>query len=46
MLWFAFWSFLVLWLFGIISGFALGGALHLLLIAALGAALLRIIQEQ
>ncbi len=46
MLWFTFWSLLVLWLFGAISGIAFGGALHILLIGALGAALLRISQEQ
>lgn len=46
MLWIAFWSLLVLWLFGTVAGFVPGNTLHLLLVAAFGAALLRIIQEQ
>ena len=46
MLWFAFWSLLALWLFGTVSGIAFGGTLHILLLGALSAGLLRIIREQ
>lgn len=44
MLWLIFMIMLVLWLFGFISGYTLGGFLHLLLIVAVAAILIRIIQ--
>jgi hypothetical protein len=44
MLWLIFMIMLVLWLFGFISGYTLGGFLHLLLIVAIAAILIRIIQ--
>jgi multisubunit Na+/H+ antiporter MnhF subunit len=44
MLWLIFSILLVLWLLGFVSGVTLGGFLHLLLILAVAAILIRIIQ--
>ncbi len=44
MLWLIFTILLVMWLLGMISGYTLGGFLHLLLIIAIAAVLIRIIQ--
>lgn len=46
MLWLIFVVLLVLWLLGMISGYTLGGFLHLLLIVAIAAILIRVIQGQ
>lgn len=44
MLWTIFVILLVLWLLGLVSGYTLGGFIHLLLIVAIVVALIRIIQ--
>jgi len=44
MLWLIFTIVLVMWLLGMISGYTLGGFLHLLLIIAVAAVLIRVIQ--
>lgn len=44
MLWLIFTILLVMWLLGMISGYTLGGFLHLLLIIAVAAVLIRVIQ--
>lgn len=44
MLWFIFWVVLVLWLVGMVSSYTMGGLLHLLLIVAIAAVLIRLIQ--
>lgn len=44
MLWLIFMIFLVLWLLGFIGGYTMGGLLHILLIIAIAAILIRIIQ--
>jgi uncharacterized protein DUF5670 len=44
MLWLIFTILLVMWVLGMISGYTLGGFLHLLLIIAIAAVLIRIIQ--
>lgn len=44
MLWLIFVVLLVLWLLGMISGTTLGGFLHILLIVAIAAILIRVIQ--
>jgi hypothetical protein len=44
MLWLIFWILLAMWLLGMISGYSLGGFLHILLIVAIAAVLIRIIQ--
>ncbi len=44
MLWTLFVIFLVLWLLGMVSSYTLGGFIHLLLLAALAAVLIRVIQ--
>ncbi len=44
MLWFIFTILLVLWLLGMVSGYMLGGFLHLLLVIAVATILIRIIQ--
>lgn len=44
MLWLIFVILLVLWLLGMVSGTTLGGFLHILLIVAIAAILIRIIQ--
>jgi hypothetical protein len=46
MLWLIFVVLLVMWLLGMISGYTLGGFLHLLLIVAIAAVLIRVIQGQ
>lgn len=44
MLWLIFTIVLVMWLLGMISGYTLGGFLHVLLIVAIAAVLIRVIQ--
>lgn len=44
MLWLIFWILLVMWLLGMVSGYTLGGFLHILLIVAIAAVLIRLIQ--
>jgi hypothetical protein len=44
MLWLIFTILLVLWLLGMVSSYTFGGFLHLLLIVAIAAVLIRIIQ--
>lgn len=44
MLWLIFVVLLVMWLLGMVSGTTLGGFLHILLIIAVAAILIRIIQ--
>ncbi|MGE5365385.1 MAG: lmo0937 family membrane protein [Bacteroidota bacterium] len=44
MLWTIFVVLLVLWVLGLVSGYTLGGFIHLLLIVAIAAVLIRIIQ--
>jgi hypothetical protein len=44
MLWTIFVILLVLWLLGFVSGYTLGGFIHILLIIAIAVVLIRIIQ--
>jgi hypothetical protein len=44
MLWTIFVILLVLWLLGLVSGYTLGGLVHVLLVVAIVIALIRIIQ--
>jgi hypothetical protein len=44
MLWLIFTILLVMWLLGMVSGYTLGGSLHLLLVVAVAAVLIRVIQ--
>jgi hypothetical protein len=44
MLWLIFIILLVLWLLGMVSGTTLGGFLHILLVVAIAAVLIRVIQ--
>ncbi len=44
MLWTIFVVLLLLWLLGMITGYTLGGFIHILLVIAIAAALIRIIQ--
>lgn len=44
MLWTFFFALLVLWVFGIKSANTMGGMVHVLLLIAIGAAFIRIIQ--
>jgi len=44
MLWLIFLILLVLWLLGFVSGYTLGGFLHILLIIAIATILIRVIQ--
>ena len=44
MLWLIFAVLLAMWLLGMISGYTLGGFLHVLLIVAIAAVLIRVIQ--
>ena len=44
MLWLIFMILLILWLLGMVSSYTLGGFLHILLIAAIAAILIRVIQ--
>ncbi len=44
MLWLIFMILMVMWLFGFVSGYTLGGFLHILLIIAIAAVLIRVIQ--
>jgi hypothetical protein len=44
MLWLIFGILVVLWILGMVSSYTLGGYLHLLLIVAIAAVLIRVIQ--
>jgi len=44
MLWTIFVVLLILWLLGMVSGYTLGGFIHILLLVALAVVLIRIIQ--
>lgn len=44
MLWTFFFFLLVLWVFGVKSSYMMGGMVHVLLLLAIGAAFIRIIQ--
>ena len=44
MLWTIFIVLLVLWLLGLVSGYTLGGFIHILLVIAIAVILIRIIQ--
>jgi hypothetical protein len=44
MLWLIFMILMVLWLLGFVSGYTLGGYLHILLIVAVASILIRVIQ--
>ncbi len=44
MLWTIFVILLILWLLGLISGYAIGGFIHILLVIAIVVVLIRIIQ--
>jgi len=44
MLWFIFTILLLLWLLGMVSSYTFGGFLHLLLVVAVAAVLIRVIQ--
>jgi hypothetical protein len=44
MLWTIFVILLILWLLGMVSGYTIGGFIHILLVVALAAVLIRVIQ--
>ena len=44
MLWTLFVILLILWLLGMVSGYTMGGFIHILLLVALAAVLIRVIQ--
>jgi len=44
MLWTIFVILMILWLLGLISGYTIGGFIHILLVIAIGVVLIRIIQ--
>jgi hypothetical protein len=44
MLWTIFVVLLILWLLGLVSGYTLGGFIHILLLVALAVILIRVIQ--
>lgn len=44
MLWLIFWILVVLWLLGMVTSTTLGGYLHILLLLAVAAILIRVIQ--
>jgi hypothetical protein len=44
MLWLIFTILLVLWILGMVNSYTLGGFLHILLVVAIAAVLLRVIQ--
>lgn len=44
MLWTVFVILLILWLLGMVTGYTLGGFIHILLIVALASVLIRVIQ--
>ena len=46
MLWTIFVILLILWLLGLISGYTIGGFIHILLVIAIVVVLIRIIQGQ
>jgi hypothetical protein len=44
MLWLIFWVLLAMWLLGMVTSYTLGGFLHILLVVAIVAVLIRVIQ--
>jgi hypothetical protein len=44
MLWLIFWILAILWLLGMVTSTTLGGYLHILLVLAIAAILIRVIQ--
>lgn len=44
MLWLIFWILLAMWLLGMVTSYTLGGFLHILLVLAIVAVLIRVIQ--
>ena len=44
MLWLIFWILVVMWILGMVSSYTLGGFLHILLVLAVVAILIRVIQ--
>jgi hypothetical protein len=46
MLWTIFGILLVLWMLGLVSGYTIGGFIHILLVIAVVVVLIRIIQER
>ena len=44
MLWTIFVILVILWLLGLVSGYTIGGFIHILVVIAIGVVLLRIIQ--
>ena len=44
MLWLIFMVLIMMWLLGMVTSYTLGGFLHLLLVLAVGAVLIRVIQ--
>ena len=44
MLWLIFWILLAMWLLGMVTSYTLGGFLHILLVVAIVAVLIRVIQ--
>jgi hypothetical protein len=44
MLWLIFWILLVMWLLGMVTAYTFGGFLHILLLLAIAAVLIRVIQ--
>jgi len=44
MLWTLFFILVVMWLLGMVTSYTLGGFIHILLILAIGAVLIRVIQ--
>ena len=44
MLWTVFVILLIMWLLGMVSGYTLGGFIHILLLIALAAVIIRVIQ--
>lgn len=44
MLWLIFWILLVMWLLGMVTAYTFGGFLHMLLVLAIAAVLIRVIQ--
>ena len=44
MLWTVFVILVILWLLGLVSGYTIGGFIHILLVIAIGAVLIRVIQ--
>jgi uncharacterized protein DUF5670 len=44
MLWLIFWILILMWLLGMVTSYTLGGFIHILLVVAIVAVLIRLIQ--